>query len=160
MRDSQRSHVYAAENLMCRLLDRAAKEHLSTLEIAGSTISVPIERKFGSIEAVQRYVDLVLDRVAADYHASAKVRVRTRRGDGSAHYRWNEIAIPDHNSWNRSWAMRELVVLHEIAHHLAIGKQHNPKFVSAFADLVERFMGPEAALMLRVLTHESGVSHG
>lgn len=155
-RDGQRGHVYEAEQLMRHLLDNAAREGLATIEVAGSTVPVPIERKFGDLAAVQRYVDLVLQRVAEDYGVSSKVRVRARKGNAYATYQLGEIAVPDHDSWDRSWAMREIVVLHEIAHHLTHGHRHGPKFLAAFVDIVDRFMGPEAALILRVLSHESG----
>lgn len=163
-RDSQRGDVYAAEQTMGRMLDAAAKTGVATLFVGGSTIPVPIERKFGDLGAVQRYVDQVMDRVGPDYRAPKKITVRARKGDTRAHYEWagSVIAIPPHQSWSRSWAMRELVVLHEVAHHLSrnADQSHGPKFVAAYLDLLERFMGDEAAFLLRVLAHESGVKIG
>ncbi len=57
--DDQRSRVYAAEDLAARILDRSA-EH-PVLEVAGSRITLPVERRFGDVAAVQRYADAVLD---------------------------------------------------------------------------------------------------
>lgn len=156
MRDTNKSHAYNAEQLWRKLVDRATEENVSTLEIAGSTIPVPIERKFGDLEAVQRYVDLVLERVAKEYGVGNKVTVRARKGDKYAHYSLGEIAIPLHESWDRSWAMREIVVLHEIAHHLTPHHNHDTTFMAAMCDIVTRFIGQEAGFMLRVLAHQSG----
>jgi putative metallohydrolase (TIGR04338 family) len=164
-RDTGRADVYAAEEIMQKMIDRANQHGLTTLTIAGSTIAVPMERKFGDLGSVQTYVDQVMARVREDYpRVPKKVTVRARKGDGKAHYErlGSVIAIPPHQSWARSWAMRELVVLHEIAHHLSrdAAQSHGPQFLAAYLDLLERFVGPEAALMLRVVAHEGGVKVG
>jgi len=57
-RDAQRSRVYDAEHLVHRIFDRSAE--FPVIEVVGSRITLPVERKFGSIDAVQRYVDGVL----------------------------------------------------------------------------------------------------
>jgi putative metallohydrolase (TIGR04338 family) len=160
--DTQRQHVYAAEQTLRKMLDRAQELGLGTLQVAGSSIPVPVERKFGDLAAVQTYVDAVLARVAPGYGANAHVAVRARKGARWAHYELltQTIAIPPHESWDRSWAMRELVVLHEIAHHLTPMRHHDGTFVAAFLDLVETFMGPEAAFVLRVLGHQEGARCG
>lgn len=154
------TEVYAAEQLWKNLVDRALAHGLSTLVIGGSTVAIPVERKFERIEDVQQYVDRVLAEVAAEYGVSDKVTVRARKGDRWARYEGftQTIAIPPHRSWERSWAMREIVVLHEIAHHLTRQKEvreHGPQFLAARDELVRRFMGEEAAYMIRVFTHEA-----
>jgi putative metallohydrolase (TIGR04338 family) len=163
-RDAQRADVYAVEDIVGKMIDTAAEQGITTLQIAGSTIPVPIERKFGDLAGVQRYVDLVMSRVAADYGVPREITVRARKGDRRAHYEHFTavIAVPLHPNRGQSWAMRELVVLHEIAHHLTskADQSHGPEFVAAELDLMDRFMGPETAFLFRVLAYDSGVKVG
>ena len=146
------------------MIDNATEQGITTQVIAGSTIPVPIERKFGDLTWVQRYVDLVMSRVAGDYGVPEKITVRDRMGNTRAHYeRFGAvIAIPPHSNQGHSWAMRELVVLHEIAHHLThqADQSHGPEFVAAVIDLMDRFIGPEMAFLFRALAHESGLKVG
>lgn len=164
-RDLQQSKVYSAEQQMSNLLDTSATMGITTVEIAGSNLVVPIERKFGDLEAVQTYVNAVMAEIHDDYpRVPKRVTVRARKGNGRAHYErlGSKIAMPPHHGWERSWAMREMVVLHELAHHLTrdADQCHGPEFVAAMIDLLHRFMGVEAAFMLRLLAHESGVKVG
>jgi putative metallohydrolase (TIGR04338 family) len=114
--------VYAGENQVARLLDRSAE--FPVVEVAGSRITVPPERHFGDLAGVQRYVDAVLelDWVVRRWPRAAAmpVTVRERRGAAQAHYEPDTatIAVPVRGADAR-WALRELVVLHELAHHLA-----------------------------------------
>ena len=69
------------------------------------------------------------------------------------------IAVPDGR--NR-WAMREIVVLHELAHHVT--RMHNggvaahgPEFVSEFIDLMSAVMAPQVALAMRMICDIEGV---
>ena len=57
------------------------------------------------------------------------------------------------------WALRELVVLHEIAHHLCgpDGPAHGPRFTATFCALAAAVMGPEAGHVLRVVYAKQGV---
>ena len=85
--------------------------------------------------------------------------VRTRRGASAAHYEAVDgratIAVPQCSS---QWALRELVVLHEIAHHLSpIPPAHGPDFVATFCELAAMVMGPEAGHVLRVVYAKEGV---
>ena len=57
MRDTQRSAVYEAETLVRTMFDRADQRGLRSVEVMGSTITLPVERKFGSVESVQAYCD-------------------------------------------------------------------------------------------------------
>lgn len=118
--DRQRSAVYAAEEQVAHLLERA--DRFPIVEVAGSHITLPIERRFADIASAQRYVAAVLDlrAVRADWPAAARpVTVRARRGAARAHYEFATatIALPLGDTRDR-WALRELVLLHEIAHHL------------------------------------------
>ena len=162
--DDQRSRVYAAEDLAARILDRSA-EH-PVLEVAGSRITLPVERRFGDVAAVQRYADAVLDldwvRVRWP-RADHRLRVRERRGASRAHYEREAgvLAVPAPEAGGR-WALRELVILHEIAHHLGDSDEpaHGPAFAGRLVELVDEIIGPEVALLLRVSFADEGVVLG
>lgn len=152
MRDSQRSAVYEAETLVRTMFDRADERGLRTVEVLGSTITLPVERKFGSVESVQDYCDRVLrlNWVCETWpRAHVPVSVRSRAGNTAAHYSDDVIAVPDDRGGR--WAMRELVVLHELAHHLDDeGKApHGPEFVDRYLTLVSEIVGPEAAFVFQ-----------
>lgn len=64
------------------------------------------------------------------------------------------IAVPDRQSTGAA----ELVVLHEVAHHLCrCEPPHGPDFVAAFCELAETVMGPEVGHVLRVTYAKEGV---
>ncbi|HEX2400032.1 MAG TPA: TIGR04338 family metallohydrolase [Mycobacterium sp.] len=154
-RDTQRAKVYAAEEFVRTLFDRAAEHGNNVVEFFGTQLTLPPEGRFATVTAVQRYVDEVLAHVGAD----RPLTVRARRGVTAAHYERSDdgatIAVPDHRS---TWALRELVVLHEIAHHLSEAEPpHGPEFVGAFCELAEAVMGPEVAHVLRVVYAKEGV---
>ncbi|MDX1885285.1 TIGR04338 family metallohydrolase [Mycolicibacterium sp. 120270] len=160
-RDSQRSKVYAAEGFVRTLFDRAAEHSSRTIEFFGTNLTLPPEARFASVESVQSYVDdvLALGPVRERWPDVAALAVRPRRGVTAAHYERDEhgaaIAVPERRT---TWALRELVVLHEIAHHLCdAAPPHGPEFVATFCDLAGAVMGPEAAHVLRVVYAKEGV---
>jgi putative metallohydrolase (TIGR04338 family) len=124
---------------------------------------VPDDRKFGDIESVQRYVDAVLAldwvRRAAPERAALPVRVRARAGATKAEYEFatHTIAVPPHHVGGR-WAMRELVVLHELAHHLAPDAGHGAAFAAQLLELVDELVGVEAAFLLRSTFLDVGIN--
>lgn len=163
MRDTQRSSVYDAESLVRTMFDRADQHGIRTLEVLGSTITVPVERKFGSVESVQTYCDRVLQLnwVAETWpRAGISVAVRSRAGNTAAHYSNNTIAVPINRGGR--WALRELVVLHELAHHLGNDDEasHGAAFVDRYLTLVGEIIGPEAAFVLRATFLAGGVQTG
>ncbi|WP_227979136.1 TIGR04338 family metallohydrolase [Nocardia spumae] len=167
-RDSQRSRVYDAEGLVRRMFDRADEFGARTIELLGSTITLPIERKFASVESVQTYADrvLALNWVRARWvRAAAPLTVRARAGATAAHYETGRavLAVPLHTG-GTAWALRELVVLHELAHHLeppgAERAPHGPEFCTRYLDLLDGVIGPEAALLLRTTLHDCGARIG
>ncbi|MBY4570037.1 hypothetical protein ACN95_08390 [Gordonia sihwensis] len=160
-RDQTRRRLYDAERLVLRMFERAGGTH--TVQLAGTELTLPAEARFGSVDDVSAYARrvLALPSVRAEFtRAIVPVRVRTRRGERAAHYEraTATIAVPD--SAGGRWALRELVVLHELAHHLdEVGAPaHGPAFVGALIGLVERVLGPEAALVYRVVFGDSGLS--
>ena len=161
-RDSQRSKVYAAEEFVRTLFDRAAEHGSTSVEFFGTQLTLPPEARFGSVAAVQRYIDdvLALPAVRRQWPKVAPVRVRARRASTAAHYENRDgagvIAVPDLAT--ADWAMRELVVLHEIAHHLCdVAPPHGTEYVTTLCTLAELVMGPEAGHVLRVVYAKEGV---
>lgn len=168
-RDSTRAGVYAGEDRVARLLDRSAE--FPVVEVAGSRITLPPERHFGDLAGVQRYVDavLALDWIVRRWPRAAglPVTVRERHGASKAHYAVDPatgrgtIAVPVRGPEAR-WALRELVVLHEIAHHLtsSVDTGHGPDFTGRMLELVGGVMGEEIAFLLRVAWADQGARIG
>jgi putative metallohydrolase (TIGR04338 family) len=161
-RDSQRSKVYAAEDFVRTLFDRAAEHGSPTVEFFGAQLTLPPEGRFASVESVQRYVDDVLALPAVRQHwpEVSRAIVRARRAATAAHYENRDgagvIAVPDRDT--ADWALRELVVLHEVAHHLCQElPPHGPEFVATICTLAELVMGPEVGHVLRVVYAKEGV---
>lgn len=152
-RDSQRARVYAAEQFVRTMFDRAAQHSSRAIDFFGTSLTLPPEAKFGSVDSVQRYVDDVVTRLGA-----RPVAVRPRRGATAAHYELSDgkavIAVPERDTW----ALRELVILHELAHHLSqADPPHGPDFVATHVELCEAVMGPEVGLVLRMVYGKEGV---
>jgi putative metallohydrolase (TIGR04338 family) len=159
-RDSQRSEVYAAEQFVRTLFDRAAQHSSRSIEFFGAQLTLPPEGRFGSVESVQVYADAVLAHpgVRARWPSADSLTVRARRAVTAAHYERRDgvatIAVPERKT---TWALRELVVLHEIAHHLSdADPPHGPAFVATFCELAGLVMGPEAEHVLRVVYLKEG----
>jgi putative metallohydrolase (TIGR04338 family) len=169
-RDDQRARVYAAEQFVRTLFDRVHEHGNGTVEFFGANITLPPEARFGSVVSVRRYVDEVLAHpsVRSRWPAIEPLAVRARRGVTAAHYEHDgtvaTIAVPEraHSPSLRSprettWALRELVVLHEIAHHLCRAEPaHGSEFVATFCELTDAVMGPEVGHVLRVTYAKEG----
>jgi putative metallohydrolase (TIGR04338 family) len=160
-RDTQRAKVYAAEEFVRTMFDRAAEHGNRSVDFFGTQLTLPPEGRFASVPAIQRYVDDVLAHPAVRqrWANAGPLTVRARRGATAAHYERSDdgatIAVPDQRT---SWALRELVVLHEIAHHLSTAEPpHGRQFVAAFCDLADAVMGPEVGHVLRVVYAKEGV---
>lgn len=165
VRDAQRAKVYAAEEFVRTVFDRAAEHGSRSMEFFGTQLTLPPEGRFGSVPAVQRYVSevLALPAVRRRWPAVTPLTVRPRRGVTAAHYENRAgagvIAVPDRR--DADWAMRELVVLHEVAHHLGdsgdTDPPHGPQFVETLCTLAELVMGPEVGHVLRVVCAKAAV---
>ncbi|MFC8381566.1 TIGR04338 family metallohydrolase [Nocardia sp. NPDC057272] len=166
-RDSQRAKVYDGEQLVRGVFDRAEEFGHRTVDVYGSQLTLPVERRFASVESVQSYADkvLALNWVRAQWErATVSIRVRARGGAAAAHYEPESavLAVPLHTG-STAWALRELVVLHELAHHLAPDSAqapHGPEFCSRYVELVDGVIGPEAALLIRTTFAGCGVRFG
>jgi len=161
-RDWQRAKVYAAEEFVRTMFDRAAEHGSRSIEFFGAQLTLPPEARFGSVASVQRYVDdvLALPAVQREWPKVAPLTVRARRAASAAHYENRDgagvIAVPDLAT--ADWAMRELEVLHEIAHHLSdASPPHGSHYVATLSRLAELVMGPELGLVLWVVYAKEGV---
>ena len=161
-RDTQRSRVYAAEDLVRTLFDRAAQRGSRAVDFFGAQLTLPPEGRFACVAAVQRYVDEVLSlpAVRRQWPKVPPLKVRARRSANVAHYEYRDgvgvIAVPDLDT--ADWAMRELVVLHELAHHLNDAvPPHGSEFVATMCTLAELVMGAELGHVLRVVYAKQGV---
>lgn len=148
--DKGRAAVYIAEWNLCDVMKTADVTENRSYDFYGSMLQLPIERKFASLDSIETYCSAVLRlaQVLERYPVSARrpVTVRHRRGDRAAHYeRSGVIAI---NATGSRWALRELVVLHELAHHLTPGDLHWEKWRKAFVFLVTECIGPEVGIIL------------
>lgn len=144
--DRQRAAVYSAEDQWAAAVDRGG-----TMDFHGSRIVLPSQRRFAGLDEVRDYVDAVCGRLGID-----PPRVRHRQGATRAHYEaGGTVAIPE----GEPWAMRESVVLHELAHHASGAMDHGPAFTASMLALVTAELGPEAALVLRTayLANQVGV---
>lgn len=162
MRDSQRQRLYDAEQQVCAQLAYAAAG-ARLVEVAGSSLTLPLERRFGELSAVQSYVSAVAasPAFAALFPRAATVplRVRRRAGGRAAHYEAPDV-IALHDG---AQSLRELVVLHELAHHgqhhdLPPGPAHGPAFAGALRQLVAAVVGPEVGLLLSTAFAEHRVA--
>jgi len=154
-RDSRRSAAYEVEDRWSALLDNGG-----VLDFFGSRLTLPVQRRFGTIAAMQMYVDWVLTHPDVVQHVGAlpPATVRERAGQTRAHYEptSSTIAIP----LESGWAARESVLLHEIAHHVMARDNtawHGTSYTSAMLTLVNCALGPEAALVLRAGYEDAGI---
>lgn len=154
-RDLQRCRVYAAEDAWAARLD-AARQGAALATVGGSAVLLPAERRFGTLDAAAEYAArvLALPEVVGALGTVAPPLVRHRRGATKAH--WEPpgtiaLPVPVHGE---PWALRESVLLHELAHHAGAltgrASGHRPPFPALLLLLVQAALGPEAALALRV----------
>lgn len=130
-----------------------------TVQLHGSKLVMPEHRKFGDLLGAQRYVNRVCNMMGIE----VAPQVRARKGDRKAHYSYEHVAIflPDHKGSQHSWAMTELTVLHELAHHVrgpgADSHGHDAVWCGIFVELVARCIGDEAGFVLMCALSERGV---
>lgn len=143
MSDADRARAYSSEYLLRDQLEVPA------VTLHGTTITIPVERKFADLPDVQRYVDkvLALNWVLAEYPQAAQplTVVRSRVINEASCGGGTLYVNPDHTRW----ALRESVILHEVAHHLAPYDAHGVYFRMCFLALLEGIIGAEAAFLLR-----------
>lgn len=160
MTDSDRGNVYAAEDQLTAWLQKTSEA--GTLTLDGQDYAPEVEPLFTDIEAVQRYVNQVLAHLrdnGCDHEGREQIdiQVRRRRGAKKAtyHYDTNEMRVPPAEIGGK-WALRGLVILHEIAHHLNPNSGHGPEWRATQLRLLEEIGSP----VLADLLHRAYQSYG
>ena len=160
--DIGRTALYAAEGQLCRILDRYPSGE--SLELFGSKVVLPKEQKFSNLEQYASYVATLLqnEHVQNEFGVFAGPQFRERRGQAKAEYEFKTttIALPLENVW----ALREIVILHEVAHYLVhqihpLAQSHGPEFARTHLRLLEINLGPEVAWLLGIAYTDAGVQH-
>ncbi|MFC9434761.1 TIGR04338 family metallohydrolase [Nocardia sp. NPDC057030] len=160
-RDIHRSRVYRAEQRLWNLLDDADRTGERIVELSGAPICLPVEKRLPDIEAVAAYLDgvLALRAVRRCYgRAELPLTVRARRG-ARAHGHYEPATATIAISMHDPRAVRELLLLHELAHHLQPPRSsgHGPEFCRVYSDLIHHAMSPQTAGLLRAYLADTGV---
>jgi len=164
-RDAQRARVYRAEDDWAARLD-AARRGATLATVGGSDLLLPAELRFGSLTAATEYAAsvLTLPEVVAVAGPLPVPELRPRRGQRAAH--WEPpgviaLPVPRHGE---PWALRETVLLHELAHHVAettgLAVGHRAPYPALVLLVVSAALGEEAAFALRVAYGDHGVDVG
>lgn len=169
--------TYAAEDMVAAWIDEVDADDgtvRARLTAGGPahhvTFSPEAEPRFTRPEEVQPFVDAVLARLQAQAkqfgsryggRESRHVRVSPMHGFTRATYSNGWISIPVRERGG-AWALRGLVVVHELAHHLNIGDgaiidQHGDGFRTTMLQLLEDIGWVEIAAMLQAALREVGV---
>lgn len=178
MSDAQTAGTYAAEDMVAEWLDAVDADDGTvqvTLHSGGQsrrvTFSPEPEPRFGRPEDVKVFVQATLDRLrrqtkqfgsAYRGREAKSVDVVAGRGFKRATYRDGMIVLPARERGG-AWALRGLVVAHELAHHLntgidgAIIDEHGQGFRATLVRLLEDLGWTETAAMLRAAYVEIGV---
>ncbi|MQA12425.1 MAG: TIGR04338 family metallohydrolase [Pseudonocardiaceae bacterium] len=170
MASTQSQLFYRVENIIHDMVDRANAAGDRTVNLFGSQLQLPEERRFGNLEGVQRYIDGVreLNWVRQEWPERAAVRLRVvprqmKPGRGErlpVLYADGRISMPGDDLRDSEVYRRELVVLHELAHHFAYhieANHHGPEFLGVYARLVEEIIGPEMRLLMQMNWYEAGL---
>jgi len=156
--DPDRRAVYRAEDAVTALLGLVTPEHPTVLAHGSEFVPEP-EARFSEPVDVARHVERVLAHLVRHGHdfggrERLPVTVRPRRGATAAHYEPDTatLALPPRRGGG-GWALRELVVLHELSHHLCPPTEereaHGPEFRATFLRLLEAVGSPVTAHLLQ-----------
>lgn len=140
---------------MISVLDRGG-----VVDFHGSTFDLPRQRKFGDVAAAQRYL-AALRQCSWGFGDTPAPRVRHRRGPGRAHWEAPDtIALPQ----DAGWALTEMVLLHEYAHHVNWhrnrGTAHDQYFRETMISLVSGAIAAPAGTLLLAAYHSAGAWAG
>ena len=157
---SDDKEFYEVEDYILQMMDNAARFGITSREMYGSTWPIPHEVKFDTINEVQVYIDRIKisEWAKAEWpRHSKRVLVKphlTGREDegeyhGTAYHQDGVIYIPEHGA-GHSRFMRELYVLHELAHYYSSDNHHTDKFRATLIKLVENQIDPMFAMFYRI----------
>jgi putative metallohydrolase (TIGR04338 family) len=164
-RDAQRARVYRAEDAWAARLD-AARQGAGLATVGGSRVLLPAERRFGTLETAADYARrvLALPALTSVFGIVGVPELRVRAGVRAAHWEAPGVIalpVPRHGE---PWALRETVLLHELAHHAGetTGRcaAHLAPYPAVMLLVVAAVLGPEAELTLRVAYGDERVEVG
>jgi putative metallohydrolase (TIGR04338 family) len=160
--DPDKKAVYAAEDQLAAWLDATTPER-PTVTVDGESHTPEPDPRFTEPAAAGDFVEKVLAHLrdherTYDGRELLDVGVRPRAGNRMAHYEpaTLTIALPPFEVGGR-WALRGLVVLHEIAHHLADESSHGPRWRATFLRLLEDLGRPVTAQLLQLAYAQEGL---
>ncbi len=176
MNDPDTEDTYAAEDMVAAWLDAVSPDdgtvqvRLRRGEDRVVTFTPESEPRFMRPSDVTRFVDAALERLQqqAKQFGSAYRGREARTVDVVPHAGFKRASYRDGRMWlpqrerGGAWALRGLVVVHELAHHLNTGvdgvliDQHGEGFRATFAQLLEDLGWVEIAAMLRAALREVG----
>lgn len=149
---TQQDRLYRAGYHLNTYFDNILITENPVITIDDVKLTMPVETRFTSLKSIREYLADVcaLDTLAHFPRAAVKVKVGYHDDSTRAVYTYKNrlISMP---SPPNEWAMRELVVLHELTHHFTIGEGHGPYFAGSFLDVLGRVMGPEVEIAQRLL---------
>lgn len=161
--DPDRAAVYAAEDALSHWLDLVSPD-APEVRVHGRLFTPEPDVKFSDPGAAAVYVEKVMAHLADGEHTFEgrellPVSVRARRGAARAEYRFADacIGVPSAEIGGR-WALRGLVVLHEVAHHLLGRPGHGPDWRATFLRLLEAIGQPVHAELLHLAYADEGVA--
>lgn len=161
--DQDATAVYAAEAAVEQWLDLVTPD-APEVTVAGQVFRPDPDPKFSDLAGFARYLDQVQSFLADSEHTFdgrelLPVQVRPRRGATRAVYEQATatIAVPPAEIGGR-WALRGLVALHELAHHLYGQLGHGHQWRATFLRLVEAVGQPVHAELLALAYHQEGLS--
>lgn len=147
--NTRESGIYAAELEVRRIMRNPTK-----LAPNGHLGLYPVELLWTTAEQVQGYLDIVLSWPWDRWRTGPAWPMKAEWDDWpTPHYRSGIIYLPK----VAPWCLRELVVLHEVAHHFTQGQVHGPAWVQAFLDLLGTCMAPTVAQLMRDHLNQNGI---
>lgn len=163
-RSARSQTIYEAENELKHILDRALHDDVREYRAYGSVFDIPLELRFTSAESVQRYLDQVIAMSWMPSTSPVKAKAAPKR-DGkyrgySKYVRESgTILLPDHGG-GLSGEMREEVILHELAHHLAEkdGHEEGSGFIPSLRMLFLNRFGGSIQSLFDIILMERGVN--
>jgi putative metallohydrolase (TIGR04338 family) len=149
--ESPRTNAIIAAELEVRRIMR------NPLELAPNGHLFPVELRWSKVEQVQGYVDIVLSWPWDHWRTGPAWPVKVEWDDWpNPHYESGIIHLPK----AAPWTLRELIVLHELAHHFTQGQLHELAWVRAFLDLTSTCMDPIVGQLLRTHFNQQGIATG
>lgn len=144
--------VHLVDRYVEDLLTHKGDGLIDSVTVFGSEFVIPRERRFSSVGDIQDYVDELRSGrwVWATWPDASSVPVRviekaSRGGTAGATMTDGVLSIHPTRKW-----MREITVLHELAHHYSEDGGHGDRFREAYLTLVDEVMSPQLAYLMRI----------